>query len=66
MSIIQIIVLSAICAAFVIFAVVLAWGDYQTRNISHQRAARSKAPSSSGSRPVPANRAPHASVVPAK
>jgi len=29
----QIIVLSAIIAAFAIFAVVLAWGDYQTRNL---------------------------------
>lgn len=35
MSIIQITCLFAVVAAFAVFAVVLAWGDYQTRNIRH-------------------------------
>ena len=35
MSAVAIVCLSAIVAAFVLFAVVLAWGDYQTRNIRH-------------------------------
>jgi len=34
MSIIGIICLSAISAAFVLFAAVLAWGDYQTRHVT--------------------------------
>jgi len=44
MSISQIVILSAVCAAFVVFAVVLAWGDYQTRKISHSGADRPQAP----------------------
>ena len=35
MSIVGIVCLSAIVGAFVLFAVVLAWGDYQTRHITH-------------------------------
>lgn len=35
MSIIGIACLSAIIAAFVLFAVVLAWGESQTRDITH-------------------------------
>lgn len=31
----EIISLTAICIAFAVFAVVLFWGDYQTRNIRH-------------------------------
>jgi hypothetical protein len=35
MSVVAILCLTAIVAAFALFAVVLAWGDYQTRNITH-------------------------------
>jgi len=35
MSIVGIVCLSAIIVAFVLFAAVLAWGDYQTRHITH-------------------------------
>ena len=35
MSILGIVCLSAIIVAFVLFAAVLAWGDYQTRDITH-------------------------------
>jgi len=35
----EIVALSAICVAFVVFAAVLAWGDFQTRNIRHDKAA---------------------------
>ena len=35
MSILGIACLSAIIVAFVLFAAVLAWGDYQTRDITH-------------------------------
>jgi hypothetical protein len=35
MSTVEIVSLGAIIGAFVAFAVVLAWGDYQTRNITH-------------------------------
>lgn len=34
MSIVGIVCLSAIIGAFVLFAAVLAWGDYQTRHIT--------------------------------
>lgn len=34
MSIVGIVCLSAIIGAFVLFAAVLAWGDYQTRRIA--------------------------------
>jgi hypothetical protein len=34
MSTDQIIILTAIVAAFALFAAVLAWGDYQTRNLN--------------------------------
>jgi hypothetical protein len=37
MSTIQIASLLIVCTAFVVFAVALAWGDYQTRNMSHNR-----------------------------
>ena len=40
MSISQIVILSVICGAFALFAAVLAWGDHQTRKISHNRAAK--------------------------
>jgi hypothetical protein len=40
MSTIQIASLLIVCIAFVVFAVALAWGDYQTRNISHNRPAQ--------------------------
>jgi hypothetical protein len=46
MSISQIVVLSAVCAAFAIFAVVLAWGDRQTRHITHNRPAKPQSASS--------------------
>jgi hypothetical protein len=36
MSIDQIFFLSVIAGAFLIFAAVLAWGDYQTRHITHR------------------------------
>ena len=48
MSTDQIIALSVIVAAFVLFAVVLAWGDHQTRNLSRtvsQSGAKSRQPS---------------------
>lgn len=35
MTTIGIVSLCGIIAAFVVFAVVLAWGDYQTRGITH-------------------------------
>ncbi len=35
MSIVGIICLSAIVGAFALFAAVLAWGDYQTHDITH-------------------------------
>ena len=41
MSIVGIVCLSAIIGAFVLFAVVLAWGDYQTRDITHPGKMRS-------------------------
>ena len=37
MPISTIIILAGIIAAFTLFAVVLAWGDYQTRNIGRER-----------------------------
>ena len=40
MSTVQIVILLIICVAFVVFAVALAWGDYQTRNINHNRPAQ--------------------------
>ena len=40
MSISQIVILSVICGAFVLFAAVLAWGDHQTGKVSHNRAAK--------------------------
>ena len=45
MSVVAIICLSAIVAAFVLFAVVLAWGDYQTRDIVHPIRGQASAPS---------------------
>lgn len=33
MSTMQIVILSGVCVAFVVFATVLAWGDYQTKDI---------------------------------
>lgn len=44
MSVVAIICLSAIVAAFALFAAVLAWGDYQTRNISHPARSEKRAP----------------------
>ena len=35
MTTVGIVTLCGIIAAFVVFAVVLAWGEYQTRGISH-------------------------------
>lgn len=43
MSTAQIAILFAVCAAFVVFAVALAWGDYQTRNIRHNQPAKPQA-----------------------
>lgn len=42
MSIQGIVSLSIIIGAFVLFAAVLAWGDYQTRGISHPPKARQR------------------------
>jgi hypothetical protein len=45
MPIIDSLIVFAIVAAFIIFAVVLAWADYQTRNLPRpalQRSAKSK------------------------
>ncbi|MFZ0424844.1 MAG: hypothetical protein WAL80_18350 [Xanthobacteraceae bacterium] len=44
MSTIQIVSLLVVCIAFIVFAVALAWGDYQTRNISHNRLAQPERP----------------------
>lgn len=44
MSVIAIVCLSAIVGAFVLFAAVLAWGDYQTRNITHPVRRETRAP----------------------
>jgi hypothetical protein len=52
MSISQILVLTGICGAFVVFAVLLAWGDYQTRNVSHGRAAKPQGATGSGLRMI--------------
>jgi hypothetical protein len=49
MSTDQIIILSAIVAAFALFAAVLAWGDYQTSNLSRtapQNSAKNRQPGS--------------------
>jgi len=46
MSISQIVVLSAVCAGFAIFAVALAWGERQTRGVTHNRPARPQGASS--------------------
>ncbi len=35
MSTMQIVILSGVCVAFAVFAAVLAWGDYQTKDIRH-------------------------------
>jgi hypothetical protein len=37
----QIVSLTAICAGFIVFAAVLAWGDFQTRHIRHNQATKS-------------------------
>jgi Flp pilus assembly protein CpaB len=49
MPITTIIILSAIVAAFVLFGVVLAWGEMQTRHLGrdHQRARKSAQASNS-------------------
>lgn len=44
MSVVAIVCLTGIVAAFVLFGVVLAWGDYQTRNITHPPRAEKRAP----------------------
>lgn len=44
MSVVAIVCLSAIVGAFVLFAVVLAWGDYQTRNVTHTPRGEKRAP----------------------
>ena len=47
MSTDQIIALSVIVAAFVLFAAVLAWGDHQTRNLNRtapQNSAKNRQP----------------------
>jgi len=44
MSVVAILCLSAIVGAFVLFAAVLAWGDYQTRNITHPTGGENRAP----------------------
>jgi hypothetical protein len=40
MSILAIVCLGAIIVAFVLFAAVLAWGDYQTRDMTHPTKAQ--------------------------
>jgi len=42
MSTVEIVSLSGIIMAFVVFAVVLAWGDYQTRHIKHPAKERQR------------------------
>lgn len=49
MSVVAIVCLTAIVAAFVLFGVVLAWGDYQTRNITHAPRAAKGAPGGTAS-----------------
>ena len=39
----EIVALTAICIAFVVFAAVLCWGDFQTRKIRHDHAAEPQA-----------------------
>ncbi len=48
MSIVEIISLSAIIAAFMLFAVVLAWGEHQTRGIAHPARKAPQQPASAG------------------
>ncbi len=41
----DIVILTAIISAFIVFGVVLAWGDYQTRQLGRQNiAARDESP----------------------
>ena len=56
MPITDIVVVCAIISAFVIFAVALAWGDYQTRDIA--RASRERAAGSVNVVPLRQNAAP--------
>ena len=49
MSIVGVVCLSGIIGAFALFGVVLAWGDYQTRHISHPiRKKQRQAPTDAG------------------
>jgi hypothetical protein len=50
MSIGEIVSLSAIIGAFLVFASVLAWGDYQTRGITHAPKARPRQAAQPGAR----------------
>jgi hypothetical protein len=43
MSAAEIVVLTGVCCAFVVFAAVLAWGEGQTRNIGRDRAIKPRA-----------------------
>ncbi len=43
MSTAQIVVLTGICSAFVVFAAVLAWGEHLTRNIGRDRGRKPQA-----------------------
>jgi hypothetical protein len=65
MSNIQIASLCVICAGFVIFAVVLAWGDYQTRNVRHAQPAKPQVAAASKLQvPKPDVAAPQCSFAP--
>ena len=57
MSIGQIIVLTAVVGAFVVFAVVLAWGDYRAQQVARrirERDHEQTAPAPSVGKPAPA------------
>ena len=45
MSAVAVLCLSAIVGAFVLFAAVLAWGDRQTRDLTHAKAGGRREPS---------------------
>jgi hypothetical protein len=51
MPLTSIIILAAIVVAFVLFAAVLAWGDYQTRDLGRADKPASRPVSPQGTRP---------------
>jgi len=50
MAITDAIIISAICVAFIGYGLILAWGDYQTRNLDRGAGSGTKPKDNSGSR----------------